>query len=56
MMFLFASFVLGVFGKTAYQWMESKGLYRWKAVVTVVAFVVGCIFISRVVTFLYFNF
>lgn len=56
MMILFASFILGVFGKTAYQWMETKGHYRWKSMVTVVAFVVGCLFISRVVTFLYFNF
>ena len=56
MMILFASFVIGVSGKTAYQWMETKGHYRWKSMVTVVAFVVGCLYISRVVTFLYFNF
>ena len=56
MMILFASFVLGVVGKTAYQQMESEGHYRWKSAVTIVAFVVGCLFISRVVTFLYFNF
>lgn len=56
MMILFASFVLGVVGKTAYLQMETKGHYRWKSVVTIVAFVVGCLFISRVVTFLYFNF
>lgn len=55
-MILFASFVLGVVGKTAYQQMETKGHYRWKSAVTIVAFVVGCLFISRVVTFLYFNF
>ncbi len=56
MMILFASFVLGVVGKTAYQQMESKGHYRRKSAVTIFAFVVGCLFISRVVTFLYFNF
>lgn len=56
MMILFASFVLGVVGKTAYLQMETKGHYRWKSVATIVAFVVGCLFISRVVTFLYFNF
>ena len=56
MMILFASFVLGVVGKTAYQQMESEGHCRWKSAVTIVAFVVGCLFISRVVTFLYFNF
>ena len=56
MMILFASFVLGVVGKTAYWQMESEGHYRWKSVATIVAFVVGCLFISRVVTFLYFNF
>lgn len=56
MLILFASFVLGTVGKTAYQWMETKGLYRWKSAVTIVTFVVGCLFISRVVTFLYFNF
>ena len=56
MMILFASFVLGVVGKTAYQQMESKGCYGWKSAVTIIAFVVGCLFISRVVTFLYFNF
>ena len=56
MMILFASFVLGVVGKTAYQQMETKGHYHWKSVATIVAFVVGCLFISRVVTFLYFNF
>ena len=53
---LFLSFVLGVFGKTAYQWMETKGHYRWKSAATIVTFVIGCLFISRVVTFLYFNF
>ncbi len=56
MMILFASFVLGVVGKTAYQQMESEEHYRWKSAVTILAFVVGCLFISRVVTFLYFNF
>ena len=56
MIILFASFVLGVVGKTAYLQMETKGHYRWKSVATIVAFVVGCLFISRVVTFLYFNF
>lgn len=56
MMILFASFVLGVVGKTVYLQMETKGHYRWKSVATIVAFVVGCLFISRVVTFLYFNF
>ena len=56
MMILFAAFVLGVVGKTAYQQMESKGHYGWKSAVTIVAFAVGCLFISRVVTFLYFNF
>ena len=55
-MILFLSFVFGVFGKTAYQWMETKGHYRWKSAATIVTFVIGCLFISRVVTFLYFNF
>ena len=55
-MILFFSFVLGVFGKTAYQWLETKGYYRLKSVMTIAVFVIGCLFISRVVTFLYFNF
>jgi D-alanyl-lipoteichoic acid acyltransferase DltB (MBOAT superfamily) len=53
---LLISFILGGIGKTAYQQMETKGHYYWKSVATIVAFVVGCLFISRVVTFLYFNF
>ena len=56
MIILFAAFVLGVVGKTAYQQMESEEYYCWKSAVTIVAFAVGCLFISRVVTFLYFNF
>lgn len=56
MMILFISFIFGVVGKTAYQWMETKNFYRWKSAVTIVSFVVGCLFISRVATFLYFNF
>lgn len=56
MMILFVSFVLGIFGKTAYQCMETKGCNHQKAMVTVAAFIIGCLFISRIVTFLYFNF
>lgn len=55
-MILFSSFVLGVFGKTAYDWMQTKGLCWWKSILTVVAFVASSLFISRIVTFLYFNF
>ncbi len=56
MLILFAAMIMGVFGPTAYQLMTREGSVRVRQVVTVICFVVGILFISRVVTFLYFNF
>lgn len=56
MIILLVSFPLAFLGKTAYQWMEQKDLYRWKSAATIILFVIECLFISRVVSFLYFNF
>lgn len=56
MMILFFAMLAGVIGPTAYQLCNDYGWYRAKQVVTVICFVGGVLFISRVVTFLYFNF
>ena len=56
MMILFVAMIISVFGPTAYDIMNKTGHAKVKAAVTVVSFVVGVLFISRVVTFLYFNF
>lgn len=56
MLILFSAFILGVFGKTAYQWMETDRYYCIKMLATIVTFILGCLFVSRIVTFLYFNF
>ena len=56
MMILFFAMLAGVIGPTAYQLCNDYGWYRAKQAVTVICFVGGVLFISRVVTFLYFNF
>lgn len=56
MMILFFAMLAGVIGPTAYQLCNDYGWHRAKQVVTVICFVGGVLFISRVVTFLYFNF
>lgn len=56
MMILFFAMLAGVIGPTAYQLCNDYGWYRVKQAVTVICFVGGVLFISRVVTFLYFNF
>lgn len=56
MLILFAAMILGVFGPTAYQFMTEYRHTTVKQVAIVISFVVGTLFISRVVTFLYFNF
>lgn len=56
MMILFFAMLAGVIGPTAYRLCNDYGWYRAKQVVTVICFVGGVLFISRVVTFLYFNF
>ena len=56
MMILFFAMLAGVIGPTAYQLCNDYGWYRAKQVVTIICFVGGVLFISRVVTFLYFNF
>ena len=56
MLILFSAFILGVFGKTAYQWMETDRYYYIKMLATIATFILGCLFVSRIVTFLYFNF
>lgn len=53
---LFASFILGVLGPTSYKFMQSEGKTRIKQIVSIIVFIVSLFFISRVVTFLYFNF
>lgn len=56
MMILFFAMLAGVIGPTAYQLCNDYGWYRAKQAVTVICFIGGVLFISRVVTFLYFNF
>lgn len=56
MMILFFAMLAGVIGPTAYQLSNDYGWHRAKQAVTVICFVGGVLFISRVVTFLYFNF
>lgn len=56
MMILLFAMLAGVIGPTAYQLCNDYGWYRAKQAVTVICFVGGVLFISRVVTFLYFNF
>lgn len=56
MMILFFAMLAGVIGPTAYRLCNDYGWHRAKQVVTVICFVGGVLFISRVVTFLYFNF
>lgn len=56
MMILFFAMLAGVIGPIAYQLCNDYGWYRAKQAVTVICFVGGVLFISRVVTFLYFNF
>lgn len=56
MMILFFAMLAGVIGPTAYQLSNDYGWHRAKQAVTVICFIGGVLFISRVVTFLYFNF
>lgn len=56
MIILFVAILLGLFGPTAYQLMTEYSYPKFKQVLIIGCFVVGTLFISRVVTFLYFNF
>lgn len=56
MLILFGAILLGLFGPTAYKLMTDYNNSTVKAIVTVCCFIVGVLFVSRVVTFLYFNF
>lgn len=56
MIILFVAMLLGLFGPTAYQLMTEYSYPKFKQVLIVGSFVIGTLFISRVVTFLYFNF
>jgi len=56
MIILIVSILLGIIGPTAYSLMTDYRMPRKKQALTVICFVVGVLFISRVVTFLYFNF
>lgn len=56
MMILFAAMILGVVGPTAYKIAFESKLLRAKQLLTILCFSVGVLFVSRVVTFLYFNF
>lgn len=56
MVILFAAMLLGVLGPTAYKLTTDYSAPRAKQVAIVLGFAVGTLFISRVVTFLYFNF
>ena len=56
MLILFTGIVLAFIGKTAYQQVQTTNHYYVKSVLTILIFTISCLFISRVVTFLYFNF
>lgn len=56
MVILFIAMILAVAGPTAYQLATANRHYRLQQAAAVVCFVTGVFFISRVVTFLYFNF
>ena len=56
MIILFAAILLGLAGPTAYQLMTDNKSIRIKQATIVLGFVISILFISRVVTFLYFNF
>lgn len=56
MIVLFSAIMLGLLGPTAYRLMTDYGGNRMKMLLATVCFVVGVLFVSRVVTFLYFNF
>lgn len=56
MMILFAAIVLAFFGPTSYKLMTDYNKPRIKQIVAVCCFILSILFISRVVTFLYFNF
>lgn len=56
MIILFTAIFIGVVGPTAYKLTFENKSYRFKQVIAVACFVTGVLFVSRVVTFLYFNF
>lgn len=56
MLILLVAMPLSVFGPTAYQLMTDYGWYKVKAAATVILFAVSILFLTRVSTFLYFNF
>ncbi len=56
MIILVVAMLFGLFGPTTYQLMTEYRYTTVKQIAIVVSFVVGTLFISRVVTFLYFNF
>lgn len=55
LLFVVAAF-LSVLGPTAYQAMEEKRNYGTKAIITVILFILSILLLSRISTFLYFNF
>lgn len=56
MIILLGAILLGLVGPTAYQLMTDYKAVRVKQVTAILGFVISILFISRVVTFLYFNF
>lgn len=56
MIILFAAILIALIGPTGYQLMTEYKGHRLRQLMTIVCFVGGILFISRVVTFLYFNF
>lgn len=56
MFILFGTIILGFVGPTAYKLTTDYEYPRTKQLVTVVVFAISVLFISRIVTFLYFNF
>ena len=56
MIILFIAIVLALLGPTAYRLMTDYPRHRLRQAMAIACFVTGIFFISRVVTFLYFNF
>ena len=56
MIILFSAMIIGVVGPTAYKLTFENKSYRLKQLLTIICFIISILFVSRVVTFLYFNF
>lgn len=56
MLILILALILVMFGKTAYELVESPKNQLYKKILTVFCFLLGVILINRIVPFLYFNF